>query len=151
MTFSVEASSSLSMSVSLPSTSMEMIAPFSVAAAVSASAVLSTNTSGLSITAMAQGLPEATRGRFLGIHFFNPPRQRRLVELIPGADTDPQVVDRMRRFLEEDLGKGVVEARDTPNFIANRLGVFALMQALHGMAAGGLEATLIRIRGVPEM
>lgn len=114
-----------------------------VAAAASASAVLSTNTSGLSITAMAQGLPEATRGRFLGIHFFNPPRQMRLVELIPGADTDPQVVDRMRRFLEEDLGKGVVEARDTPNFIANRLGVFALMQALHGMAAGGLEVETV--------
>ena len=111
--------------------------------AASDEAVISSNTSGLSIGAMAAACTDSFRTRFLGIHFFNPPRLMKLVELVPGPDTDPQTVAGMRHFLEEGLGKGAVEARDTPNFIANRLGVFALMQALHGMAEQGLNAETV--------
>ena len=100
--------------------------------------IVSSNTSGLSIEEMAREQSPEFRKRFLGIHFFNPPRHMKLVELIPGPDTDPALVAGMRRFVEEVLGKGGVEARDTPNFIANRLGVFALMEALHRMGRENL-------------
>ena len=104
-----------------------------VAGAISPSCVVSSNTSGLSIGRLCDVLPPDLRARFLGVHFFNPVRQMKLVELIPSDHTDPAVADRMRAFVEESLGKRVVECRDTPNFIANRLGVFALMDALHRM------------------
>jgi 3-hydroxyacyl-CoA dehydrogenase len=90
-------------------------------------AVVSSNTSGLPLASLAEGRSEAFRRRFLGTHFFNPPRYLKLVELIPTADTDPEVLEGMRAFVERVLGKGAVVAKDTPNFIANRLGSFAGM------------------------
>ncbi|MCB2039151.1 MAG: 3-hydroxyacyl-CoA dehydrogenase family protein, partial [Ottowia sp.] len=87
---------------------------------------LASNTSGLSIEEMGGALPEALRPRFCGVHFFNPPRYMTLVEVIPVAATDPQLVDDLESFLTTELGKGIVRAFDTPNFIANRVGVFSL-------------------------
>jgi 3-hydroxyacyl-CoA dehydrogenase len=94
-------------------------------------AVFATNTSGLSINALAQTLPESMRARFCGVHFFNPPRYMYLVELIPCTHTDPQVLDRLEPFLVTTLGKGVIRAKDTPNFIANRVGVFSIIALAH--------------------
>jgi 3-hydroxyacyl-CoA dehydrogenase len=90
-------------------------------------AMISSNTSGIPLSAIAEGRSAEFRHRFLGTHFFNPPRYLKLVELIPLADTDPAVTERMRAFVEDVLGKGPVVAKDTPNFIANRLGSFAGM------------------------
>lgn len=98
------------------------IAPF-----VNEHAILATNTSGLSITAMANVLPEQLRSRFLGIHFFNPPRYMYLVELIPTQYTDATVVDKLEAFVTTTVGKGVVRCEDSPNFIANRVGVAGLL------------------------
>jgi len=102
-----------------------------VAAVLSETCVVSSNTSGRSIERLGQVLPETLRWRFLGIHFFNPVRQMKLVEVIAGGHTDPALLARMTVFLETKLGKRVVECLDTPNFIANRLGVFALMDLFH--------------------
>ena len=93
-------------------------------------AILSSNTSGLSLAAMAEALPQELRGRFLGTHFFNPPRYMKLLEVIPTADTAPEVVERISTFATDRLGKGVVPAKDTPDFIANRIGVHSMMHAL---------------------
>ena len=93
--------------------------------------VFASNTSGLSIQALAQSLPAALRGRFAGVHFFNPPRYMYLVELIPASESDPAMLDALEAFLTTTLGKGVVRAKDTPNFIANRIGVFSILAALH--------------------
>ncbi|MBI5016495.1 MAG: 3-hydroxyacyl-CoA dehydrogenase [Deltaproteobacteria bacterium] len=101
-------------------------------------ALLTTNTSGLSVNAMAETLPEALRPRFFGTHFFNPPRYMHLLEVIPGAATDPAIVDAFTRFAEKRLGKGVVRAKDTPNFIANRIGVFSMLYTVGAMAKHGL-------------
>ena len=95
--------------------------------AVGPEAVVSSNTSGIPLARVAGGRSQDLRRRFLGTHFFNPPRYLKLVELIPTADTDPEVLERMRAFVERVLGKGAVVAKDTPNFIANRLGSFAGM------------------------
>ncbi len=84
--------------------------------------IVSTNTSGIPVASIASGRTEGFRRHFLGTHFFNPPRYLKLVEVIPTEDTSPQVVDFIGHFLEHRLGKGVVLAKDTPNFIANRLG-----------------------------
>jgi 3-hydroxyacyl-CoA dehydrogenase len=92
--------------------------------------VVSTNTSGISINALLMGRSEAFRSRFLGTHFFNPPRYTRLLELIPVAETDPALVADLADIGSRLLGKGTVIARDTPAFIANRLGVHGLMVAL---------------------
>ena len=88
-------------------------------------AILSTNTSGLSVNEMAKALPEAVRRNFLVTHFFNPPRYMRLLELVSCTETDPELVGFLARFLATRLGKGVVYAKDTPNFIANRIGTYA--------------------------
>lgn len=96
-------------------------------------AVISTNTSGLPIHVIARNCSEAFRQRFLGTHFFNPPRYLKLLELIPTADTDPDVLERVRAFGEFHLGKGVVIAKDTPNFIANRIGMFVTLLGLHAL------------------
>jgi 3-hydroxyacyl-CoA dehydrogenase len=104
-----------------------------VAAAVKPAAIVTTNTSGLGIAAMTSGLAPAFRRRFLGTHFFNPPRYLKLLELIPGPDTDADVVAAISAFCDEWLGKGVVPARDTPNFIANRVGSYAFGQAIRAM------------------
>ncbi len=85
-------------------------------------AIVSTNTSGIPVTSIAEGRSEGFRQHFLGTHFFNPPRYLKLVEVIPTKDTLPEVVEFISRFCEHRLGKGVVIAKDTPNFIANRLG-----------------------------
>ncbi|MBO8142737.1 MAG: enoyl-CoA hydratase/isomerase family protein [Firmicutes bacterium] len=102
-------------------------------------AIASTNTSGIPIHRIAAGLPERFRRQFLGTHFFNPPRYLHLLEVIPTADTDPAVVERIRDFGERVLGKGVVIARDTPNFIGNRIGCYGLMETLRAMEELGLR------------
>jgi 3-hydroxyacyl-CoA dehydrogenase len=99
-------------------------------------AVVSTNTSGLPIQAIAQGRSDSFRQRFLGTHFFNPPRYLKLLELIPTSDTAPQVLERMKWFAEQHLGKGVVVAKDTPNFIANRIGMYVTMLGLRALMQG---------------
>ena len=103
----------------------EKIAPH-----VAEHAILSSNTSGLSVQSLSDCLPEALRSRFLVTHFFNPPRYLHLLELVPGPLTDPVVYSRMAEFGENVLGKGVVHAKDTPNFIANRIGTFGLLHAV---------------------
>ena len=103
-------------------------------------AVFASNTSGLSINRLADALPAEVRARFCGLHFFNPPRYMHLVELIPAAATMPNLLDALETFLLTTLGKGVVRAKDTPNFIANRVGVFSLLATIHheiGNAARG--------------
>ncbi|WP_246212141.1 3-hydroxyacyl-CoA dehydrogenase/enoyl-CoA hydratase family protein [Usitatibacter palustris] len=97
-------------------------------------AIFASNTSGLSITELAKAIPAAARKRFCGIHFFNPPRYMRLVELIATPDTDPAVLDALETFLTTTLGKGVIRAKDTPNFVANRVGVFSMLAAMHHTA-----------------
>src|SRR5436309_4688449 len=97
---------------------------------VKESAILSSNTSGIPLSKMAEGRSERFRHRFLGMHFFNPPRYLKLLEIIPTTDTDPEVVQDMRTFGERVLGKGVVIAKDTPNFIGNRIGSYSGMQAM---------------------
>lgn len=94
-------------------------------------AVLVSNTSGLSIEKLAQSLPDAMQSRFCGVHFFNPPRYMHLAELIPAKETDLTLLDQLETWLTRYLGKGVVRAKDTPNFIANRVGVFSLLATLH--------------------
>src|SRR5262249_2536587 len=86
--------------------------------------ILSTNTSGIPLTKISEGFSEELRRHFLGTHFFNPPRYLHLVEVIPGADTLPEVLAFVSTFCDTRLGKGVVPCKDTPNFIANRIGSF---------------------------
>lgn len=93
--------------------------------------ILVSNTSGLSINALASVLPEMHRLQFCGVHFFNPPRYMHLAELIPAEATSPELVDKLESWLTSRLGKGVVRAKDTPNFIANRIGVFSLLATLY--------------------
>src|SRR5215218_10310609 len=118
-------------------------------------AVVTSNTSGLPLASLAEGRSEAFRRRFLGAHFFNPPRYLKLVELIPTADTDPEVLERMRAFVERVLGKGAVVAKDTPNFIANRLGSFAGMHDVryaleHGYSIEEVDALTGPLVGRPR-
>ena len=94
-------------------------------------AIFASNTSGLSINTLAQAFPEALRHRFCGVHFFNPPRYMHLVELVACDKTDPALLDDLERFLVTTLGKGVIRAKDTPNFIANRVGVFSMLATMH--------------------
>ena len=101
------------------------IAPF-----VAPHAILASNTSGLSITALSEALPEQLRHRFCGIHFFNPPRYMQLVELIATAATDPQVLDQLETFATSTLGKGIIRAKDTPNFVANRVGSAGMLSTM---------------------
>ena len=93
--------------------------------------IFASNTSGLSINQLAEAFPEALRHRFCGIHFFNPPRYMHLVELIPCQVSDAAMLDHLEEFLVTYLGKGVIRAKDTPNFIANRIGVFSLLTTMH--------------------
>ncbi|MDD2700785.1 MAG: 3-hydroxyacyl-CoA dehydrogenase/enoyl-CoA hydratase family protein [Sideroxydans sp.] len=94
-------------------------------------AIFATNTSGLSINTLAEAFPEQLRHRFCGIHFFNPPRYMHLVELIPCKGTEPELLDQLETFLVSTVGKGIVRAKDTPNFIANRIGVFSMLATKH--------------------
>jgi 3-hydroxyacyl-CoA dehydrogenase len=126
-----------------------------VAERVNPDAVLSSNTSGLGIAEIAQALPEPLRGRFLGAHFFNPPRVMRLLELIPTEDTDPDLTVRFTTFAERLLGKRVVLAKDRPGFITTRIGVYAMMQALvsaiqHGITPEEADLLLGALVGRPR-
>jgi len=114
------------------------IAPF-----VNDTAILATNTSGLSITKMSQVLPEQLRSRFLGIHFFNPPRYMYLVELIPTPTTDAAIVDQLESFVTTAVGKGVIRTNDTPNFIANRIGVAGALFTLIETEKSGLTYDVV--------
>jgi 3-hydroxyacyl-CoA dehydrogenase len=100
--------------------------------------IVSSNTSGVSINEMCEGRSEEFRKHFLGTHFFNPPRYLKLLEIIPGDDTDPAIVDFMMRFGEFVLGKGTVLCKDTPNFIANRIGTYGLQVSIQEMVRLGL-------------
>ena len=101
-------------------------------------AVLVTNTSGLSINTLANALPDDLRDRFCGVHFFNPPRYMHLAELIPSNESPKHLIDGLECWLTRFLGKGVVRAKDTPNFIANRIGVFSLLATIHNASKFGL-------------
>ena len=96
-------------------------------------AVLATNTSGIPMRTLLEGRGEAFRRRFLGMHFFNPPRYLHLLEVIPTPETDPDSLAAARRFGERVLGKGIVVAKDVPGFVANRLGVFGMVRAVQLM------------------
>lgn len=117
--------------------------------------IVSSNTSGISIREMVKECSPAFRRHFLGTHFFNPPRYMKLLEIIPTPDTDAAVVEEMKAFAEEVLGKGVVFAKDTPNFIANRIGVYGLAITFQKMLAEGLgpdevDAVTGRAMGRPK-
>ncbi|MEH7123809.1 3-hydroxyacyl-CoA dehydrogenase NAD-binding domain-containing protein [Bacillus sp. JJ1773] len=99
--------------------------------------IVSSNTSGISVEAMSAGRSEDFQKHFLGTHFFNPPRYLKLLEVIPTKNTDAKVLSFMKQFGEDKLGKGVVEAKDTPNFIANRIGTYGLLVTLQEMLKGG--------------
>jgi 3-hydroxyacyl-CoA dehydrogenase len=105
---------------------------------VNTNAILASNTSGLSINSLAEVLDSSLHHRFCGVHFFNPPRYMHLAELIPCKDTDPSVLEGLESFLVTTMGKGVVYAKDTPNFIGNRIGVFSILSTLHHTEAFGL-------------
>ena len=100
--------------------------------------IFASNTSGLSINQLALAFPENLRHRSCGIHFFNPPRYMHLVELIPCTQSEAPLLDQLETFLVSTLGKGVVRAKDTPNFIANRIGVFSMLATKHHAAAFNL-------------
>ncbi|MGD9124491.1 MAG: 3-hydroxyacyl-CoA dehydrogenase NAD-binding domain-containing protein [Desulfarculaceae bacterium] len=119
-------------------------------------AIVSTNTSGISVAAMSEHLSPDLQKRFLGTHFFNPPRYMKLFEIIPGPQTSPQVMEQMAHFAEFILGKGVVFAKDTPNFIANRIGIFIgyftnqLMTDM-GLSLEEVDALTGTVLGRPKM
>ncbi|MBM3696793.1 MAG: 3-hydroxyacyl-CoA dehydrogenase, partial [Actinobacteria bacterium] len=100
--------------------------------------IISSNTSGLSVASMAEGRSEDFRRHFMVTHFFNPVRYMRLLELIPCADTDPHLFAAMAEFGEKVLGKGIVYGKDTPNFVANRIGVFGIVSTVHWMKELGI-------------
>ena len=114
------------------------IAPF-----IAPHAIVASNTSGLSITKLSDVLPEEIRHRFCGIHFFNPPRYMYLVELIPTPATEPKILDQLESFVTTALGKGVVRAKDTPNFIANRVGIASMLSTMKEAEAFGLSYDVV--------
>jgi 3-hydroxyacyl-CoA dehydrogenase len=114
-----------------------------VAPHIAANAIFASNTSGLSINKLAEGFDADLKARFCGVHFFNPPRYMHLVELIPTTDTKPEILDQLETFLTSALGKGVVRAKDTPNFIANRVGVFGMMATIHEAEKFGLTVDVV--------
>jgi 3-hydroxyacyl-CoA dehydrogenase len=106
---------------------------------LAAHAIFATNTSGLSITKLSEGFSDDLKARFCGVHFFNPPRYMHLVELIPTASTQPRILDDLETFMTSVVGKGVVRAKDTPNFIANRVGIFSILAVMAEAAKFGLR------------
>jgi 3-hydroxyacyl-CoA dehydrogenase len=106
-------------------------------------AIFATNTSGLSITKLSDGFEGELKGRFCGVHFFNPPRYMHLAELIPTASTKPEILDQLEVFLTTTLGKGVVRAKDTPNFIGNRVGIFGIMATMIEAEKFGLSYDVV--------
>ena len=101
-------------------------------------AIVTSNTSGIPMAVLLEGRGEKFRRRFLGTHFFNPPRYMHLLEVIPTPETDPAVIGAMRGFAERTLGKGIVIAKDVPGFIANRLGVYGMVATMRRMEQHGL-------------
>ncbi|MCB2185158.1 MAG: 3-hydroxyacyl-CoA dehydrogenase/enoyl-CoA hydratase family protein [Deltaproteobacteria bacterium] len=124
--------------------------------ACSPTAIITTNTSGISVAAMSEHCSPEFQARFLGTHFFNPPRYMKLFEIIPGPQTKPEIIDFMAEFAEKRLGKGVVFAKDTPNFIANRIGIFGgsylnqLMDEM-GLSIEEVDAITGTVIGRPKM
>jgi 3-hydroxyacyl-CoA dehydrogenase len=114
-----------------------------IAPAIAPHAIFATNTSGLSITELSQGIGEELATRFCGVHFFNPPRYMHLAELIPTSKTRADILDQLETFLTTTLGKGVVRAIDTPNFIANRVGIFGMLATMHEAEKFGLSYDLV--------
>ena len=114
------------------------IAPF-----LAPHAIVASNTSGLSITKLSEVLPEEIKPRFCGIHFFNPPRYMMLVELINTPTTQPQILDDLETFVTSNLGKGVVRAKDSPNFIANRVGIAGMLATMKEVANYGLTYDVV--------
>ena len=110
---------------------------------LSPTAIVASNTSGLSITKLSEALPEQIKPRFCGIHFFNPPRYMTLVELINTPTTEPSVLDDLEAFVTSGLGKGVVRAHDTPNFIANRIGMAGMLATLKQVENFGLTYDVV--------
>src|SRR5699024_10568561 len=101
--------------------------------------IVSSNTSGISVNEMIEDCSDEMKQHFLGTHFFNPPRYLKLLEIIPTKHTDPTVVEFMKQFSENTLGKGVVIAKDTPNFVANRIGTYGLLITVQEMLKAGLS------------
>ena len=101
-------------------------------------AIVTTNTSGLPVHLIAEAMSEEFQQHWAGTHFFNPPRYMKLVEVIPGPKTSPDVIETLGEFCDRRLGKGVVVAKDTPNFIANRIGTFSMLNAMRLMAKLGM-------------
>ncbi len=121
------------------------VAPF-----VSDNAIFASNTSGLPIAKLAEAMDDALKARFCGVHFFNPPRYMHLVELIPTPATRPEILDDLETFLTSTLGKGVVRAKDTPNFIANRVGIFGMLATIKEAEKYGLSFDVVDdLTGVP--
>lgn len=114
-----------------------------IAPHVAKHAIVASNTSGLSITKLSEVLPEALKPRFCGIHFFNPPRYMPLVELIATPTTEPEVLDQLEAFVTSGLGKGVVRAKDTPNFIANRIGIAGMLSTIKEAENFGLTYDVV--------
>ena len=114
-----------------------------VAPHIAPNAIFASNTSGLSITALSDGFDAELKSRFCGVHFFNPPRYMHLVELIPTVSTKPEILDQLEGFLATTLGKGVVRAKDTPNFIANRVGIFGMLATIHEAEKFGLSVDVV--------
>ncbi|MBX7171696.1 MAG: 3-hydroxyacyl-CoA dehydrogenase/enoyl-CoA hydratase family protein [Pyrinomonadaceae bacterium] len=106
-----------------------------------AGSVIASNTSGIPIESIAEPFSEDFKKHFMGVHFFNPPRYMKLVEVIPTADTDGEIACKVSGFLDQRLGKGVVPAKDRPNFIANRVGVYSIMAVLDEMIKQGFTPT----------
>ena len=120
-----------------------------IAAYVRPNAILASNTSGLSIASMSEVLPSELKSRFLVLHFFNPVRYMRLLEVAKAPETNPAVMERMTAF-GEFLGKGVIDAKDTANFVANRIGVYSMMLTMHQMLDAGLSLEAVdKITGKP--
>ena len=114
------------------------IAPY-----VAPHAIVASNTSGLSITRLSEALPGEIKPRFCGIHFFNPPRYMALVELINTPTTQPQILDDLEAFVTSNLGKGVVRAKDSPNFIANRVGIAGMLATMKEVQNFGLSYDVV--------
>ncbi len=114
-----------------------------IAPHLAAHAIVASNTSGLSITKLSEALPESIQPRFCGIHFFNPPRYMTLVELIPTPTTQPAILDQLETFVTSGLGKGVVRAKDTPNFIANRVGIAGMLATMKEVERFGLTFDVV--------
>jgi 3-hydroxyacyl-CoA dehydrogenase len=114
------------------------VAPF-----IAPHAIVASNTSGLSITKLSEVLPEEIKPRFCGIHFFNPPRYMYLVELIPTPTTRPEILDQLESFVTTAIGKGVVRAKDTPNFVANRVGIANMLSTMKEAENFGLSYDVV--------